>query len=444
MEERGTTASLDAEPYWWVAARPQNAPAAPLPARCDVAIVGSGITGLTAAIPLARAGRSVLVLEAGALGQGASSRNAGYVGRTLKHRFSKLIETAGLEQAVRIYRELQAAFEAVADTIRAEGIACGFAVRGRFIPAPSPAHYEGLAREFAAQERHLGVRFAMVPRSQQHRELGTDRYHGGAVVADLAGLHPALYHAGLLRSAVAAGVSFAPHTSVQTIQRSDEGCILATARGSVRAREVIVATNGYTGGATPWFARRLVPFDAYMIATEQISPELMDRVLPTRRTCIDWNNDALYIRPSPDLSRVLFGGLTGTRAGDLRGKAARLEQTLKRTFPDLRNTSLTHVWTGRCAATFDMFPHLNRKGPITYAGGYCFAGVPMGTWLGRKAALGVLGSPEAATVFSELDFRALPLHRGGSWFVPAVMVYYRWQDRREASARSAKAEPVAG
>jgi hypothetical protein len=87
-----------------------------------------------------------------------------------------------------------------------------------------------------------------------------------------------------------------------------------------------------------------------------------------------------------------------------------------------------------------MFPHLRRAGPITYVGGYRFAGVPMGTRLGRKAALGVLNSPEAATVFSELDFRALPLHRGGS----AGMVYYRWQDRREASARSAKAEPVAG
>jgi hypothetical protein len=91
-----------------------------------------------------------------------------------------------------------------------------------------------------------------------------------------------------------------------------------------------------------------------------------------------------------------------------------------------------------------MFPHLRRAGPITYVGGYRFAGVPMGTWLGRKAALGVLGSPDAATVFSELDFRALPLHRGGSWFVPAVMVYCRWQDRRDASVKAADSEPVAG
>jgi len=428
--------ALDLEPYWWKAARPQEEPADPLPEGCDVAIVGSGITGLNAALPLARAGRSVLVLEAGALGQGASSRNAGYVGRTLKHRFSNLIETVGLDRAIGIYRELQAAFEAVASTIREERIECGFAVRGRFIPAPSPAHYEGLAREFEAQARHLGVEFAMVPKAEQHRELGTERYHGGAVVPDLAGLHPALYHAGLLRSAKAAGVRFAPHAPVSSILGAEDGCSLVTGRGTLRARDVIVATNGYTGRSTPWFARRLVPFDAYMVATEPLAPEAMDRVLPTRRTCIDWNNDALYIRPSPDLSRVLFGGLTGTRLGDLRDKAARLEASLKRTFPDLRDAALAHVWHGRCAATFDMFPHLKREGPVTYVGGYCFAGVPLGTWLGRKAALGILGSPEANTIFSEIDFPSLPLHRGGSWFVPAVMVYYRWQDRRDAAKRA--------
>jgi glycine/D-amino acid oxidase-like deaminating enzyme len=436
MEQPAATARLSVEPYWWMAARPAEKPAEPLPPRCDVAIVGSGITGLNAAIPLARGGRSVLVLEAGALGQGASSRNAGYVGRTLKHRFSKLIETMGLERAVRIYGELQGAFEAVVATIREERIDCGFAVRGRFIPAPSPAHYESLAREFEAQAQHLGIEFAMVPKSQQDRELGSDRYHGGAVVPDLAGLHPALFHAGLLRSAIAAGVVFAPHTPVESIGRSGPEVLLATARGQVRARDVVIATNGYTGMATPWLARRVVPFDAYMVATEPLRPEVMDRVLPTRRTCIDWNNDALYIRPSPDGTRVLFGGLTGTRPGDLRRKAARLERSLKRTFPDLRHAALAHVWTGRCAATLDMFPHLKREGSITYVGGYCFAGVPMGTWLGRKAALGILGSPDAATVFAELSFPSLPLPRGG-WLAPAAMAYYRWQDRRDAARPAA-------
>ena len=298
---------LKLEPYWWLAARPAEGPCANLPARCDVAIVGSGITGLSAAITLARAGRGALVLEAGALGQGASTRNAGFVGRTLKHRFSKLIDRVGLEQAIRTYGEMQAAFDSVARMIKEESIDCGFAARGRFIPAPSPAHYELLAREFEAQARHLGVDFFMVPKDEQHRELGSDRYYGGAVVTDLAGLHPGLYHAGLLRIAEAAGVLFAPHTRVETVAPSDRGCTIATAAAQVTAREAIIATNGYTGHATPWFARRVIPFDAYMIATEPLKPEVIDRVLPSRRTCIDWNNDALYMRPSPDGSRILLG-----------------------------------------------------------------------------------------------------------------------------------------
>jgi len=429
---------LALEPYWWLAARPAEGPSVSLPARCDVAIVGSGITGVSAAITLARAGRSVLVLEMGALGQGASTRNAGFVGRTLKHRFSKLIETVGLEQAIRTYREMQAAFESVATIIKEESIDCGFAVRGRFIPAPSPAHYESLAREFEAQARHLGVEFHMVPKEEQHRELGSERYHGGAVITDLAGLHPGLYHAGLLRIAESAGVLFAPRTRVEALAPSDRGCTVATTAGQLSAGEAIVATNGYTGHATPWFAHRVIPFDAYMIATEPLKSEVIDSVLPTRRTCIDWNNDALYIRPSPDGSRILFGGLTGSRPGDLREKASRLEQKLKETFPDLQDASLAHVWTGRCAATFDMYPHLKRIGPIQYVGGYCFAGVPMGTYLGQKAALSILGSPDAATVFSELSFPSLPFHRGGSWFVPAAMVYYRWRDRRDAAKSPGK------
>ena len=427
---------METEPYWWQAAALQSLGSEALPERCDVAIVGSGLTGLSAALTLARAGREVLVLEAGVLGQGASTRNAGYVGRTSKHRFSELLETVGTEQAIAIYRELRAAFDAVVEVIGGEAIDCGFAVRGRFIPAPSPAHYEALAREFEAQAKHLGIGFAMVPKSEQHLELGTDRYHGGVVVPDLAGLHPGFYHAGLLRSARAAGVRFAGGTPVKAVRAQGERVLLDTARGAVRARHAIVATNGYTGPATPWLQRRVVPFDAYMVATEPVTQTVMDRVLPTRRTCIDWNNDALYIRPSPDLTRILFGGLTGTRPGDLTRKAARLDAILKSTFPDLKDVALQHAWTGRCAATFDMFPHLTRTGAVTYVGGYCFAGVPMGTYLGRKAAYGILESPEAATLFAEREFPAFPLYRQNPFLVPAAMIYYRWLDRRAARARA--------
>lgn len=420
-------------PYWWEAApRPARADT-PLPREIDVAIVGSGLTGLNAARVLARAGRSVAVIDAADLGYGASTRNAGYVGRTLKHRFVTLERKLGLERAVAIYREMRAAYDAVFETVKTEGIDCKLTMYGRYVPAPSPAHYEDLAEEYGAQRRHLGVEFEMVPRAAQHRELGSDQYFGGVVIPDLAGLHPGLYHAGLLERAIQAGALMISHTPVTGIGVEGPNRFqVRTSRGNILARDVLVATNGYTDAASPWLRQRVIPFNAYMIATEPLASDVIDRILPNSRTVIEGNHDALFIRRSPDGRSILFGGLTGRRLEPMNVKAARLLPMLQAMVPDLAGARLAHAWTGKCSATLDMYPHFGRYDGIHYALGYCFAGVPMGTYLGRKAAQSILGSPEAKTVFAERPFRALPLYRGNPWFVPLVMRTYRWQDAWDA------------
>lgn len=424
---------LKTTPYWWEAAPRPRPVELPVPRQVDAAIVGSGLTGLNAALVLARAGRSVAVFEAGVLGQGASTRNAGFVGRTLKHHFGYLLRKHGADRAIAIYRELQTAYDGLREVVETEDIDCGFRVGGRYIPAPSPLHYEDLAAEFEAQHRHLGVDFEMVPRADQRRELASDKYFGGAVVRDLASIHPGLYHAGLLERAKAAGVTLLPNTPVMRLKTEGPHRLrLVTGRGDCIARDVLVATNGYTGDLVPWLQRRLVPFDAYMIATEPLSPELVNRVLPTDRTCIDWNRDAAFVRRSPDSRHILFGGLTGTRPQPPEIKGERLLAWLRDILPDLRDISLGHSWTGRCAATFDMYPHLGLREGIHYAAGYCFAGIPMGTYLGRKAAASILEAPEARTVFADRRFPTLPFYRGRSWFVPQVMRAYRWLDARDA------------
>ena len=420
------TCSFD--PYWWRAAPHVREPAGAPPLSTDVAIVGSGITGLVAALHLARGGRQVTVFEAQEPGYGASTRSAGYVGRTLKHGFGELMESHGLPFATHIYGELMDAFLAVKETVERENIACHYRQQGRLLLATSSAMYEAMAREFSLREKHLHEPFALVGRAEQSNEIGTERYFGGVRIDDHAGLHPGLYHQGLLDAARAAGVTVAAHTPVLRIARDGAGFIVHTPRVQVAARDLIVATNGYSGDAFPWLKRRLMPFDAYQTVSEPMSAERVRQLLPGDRTFIDWNFNVDWVRRSPgDPTRIIFGGLTGGRNQDLRIMAERLHTRLVRIFPDLSDLRFDHVWTGRCAGSLDLFPHIGCHEGIHYAVGYCFAGVPMGTLFGQKLASRLLGRKGGESAFD----RPLPsnaLYWGNPWFVPYGI---NWMSRHD-------------
>lgn len=425
------TEDFKTTPYWWEAAPRPEAEAPALPHMVDVAIVGSGITGLSAALTLARAGRSVLVLDKGEPGIGASARNAGFVGRVLKHSLTELMERHGVEHAAALYREMRAAADSVREMVEGEGIACHYRMGGRFMAALSPRQYEHMGREYELRARHLGDVSEMVPRARQHAEIGSDHYHGGVVIPDLAGLHPGLYHQGLLDRALAAGVTVAAKSEVLAIEKAGKGFAVSTGRGMLGARDVLVATNGYTPAAAPWLRRRVIPFDAWMIATEPLGEDRTKRLFPNDRVYLDYNTNIFFFRRAPDGKSVLFGGRTGSRFPDIRTMAARLHADMVAIFPDLKGSRLSHGWTGRCAATFDMYPHVGVQDGIHYAMGYCFVGIPLGTHLGRKAALRILGrAEEARTAFDALPFRSAPFYSGNPWFVPAAMKYYDWADRR--------------
>ena len=191
------------QPFWWDAAPRPTLPEASLPARADVAVVGSGYTGLSAALTLAHAGRSVVVLEKSEAGFGASTRNAGFVGRTFKHSFPELAATKGTDHAIAVFRELQAAFDYVVTLIETEKIDCDFRRCGRLIVANAPRHYDQIAAMLALKQKHLGEPYEMVPKAELHRELASDLYYGGAVLPDLGSLHSGLYHQGLMERVLA-------------------------------------------------------------------------------------------------------------------------------------------------------------------------------------------------------------------------------------------------
>ena len=417
-------------PYWWEAAPRPRREAPPVPAKTDVAVVGSGYTGLSAALHLARGGREVTVFEAGEPGYGASSRNAGYVGRTLKHSLGSLIEGMGAERAKAFYREARAAYDHVRELIEREKIECHLARCGRFMAALSPKHYEAMARDMELKRRHLGDDSEMIPAGATRRELGSDLYQGGALIPDMSSVHPGLYHLGLLERAETAGATVLPHTAVTGVRRDGAGFVVETPRGRTIAREVVVATNGYTGRESPYLRRRLIPFHAFMVATEELPKALVDALIPASRTCHDYNNNLFYFRRAPDSNRILLGGRSGGPTRDLRAKARVLHRALGRILPDLKQTKLSHVWTGQCAATFDEWPHIGQQDGMHYAAGYCFAGLPMGTWFGQKIARRILGTQEGGTVFDELPFQTRPYYSGWPWFRPLVVAQFDWQDWR--------------
>lgn len=420
-------------PYWWEEAPRPDLPQPPIAEACDVAILGAGYAGLAAALELVRAGRSVQVFDKGLAGGGASSRSGGIGSGALRISFPKMITTLGLERAKAIYQEGIDARADLARFIADDNIDCQFKLVGRFTGATRPEHFDGMRRQSDLLNQHLNLNTVIVPKADVHSEIGSDAYHGGIVHTDIGGLHPGLLHQGLLDRALEAGVMVHPLTAVNGIRRDDDGFQLATTRGAsqtrVSARDVIVCTNGYTDGAAPWLRRRLVPVASMILATEPLDATLMDRLCPKRRMLGDTNRIHHYFRPSPDGSRILFGGRT---SGDLQvdgpSNYAQLRGKMLGIFPELADVGLSHVWWGYVAMNRDHLPQLVVRDGIHYAAGFCGSGVVWARWFGRKAALKVLGDPAGASAFEHQRFQAVPFYNGNPWFMPAAISWYRTLD----------------
>ncbi|WP_434725655.1 NAD(P)/FAD-dependent oxidoreductase [Mesorhizobium sp. RIZ17] len=424
------------EPYWWSAAPPPSASESMEPAkldgRADVVVVGGGITGLVAALHLARAGCDVAVLDAQRIGEGAARRNAGFVGRTLKRSVEWLTAKSGRDHAVRVYRELDAALRGVQAFVDREQIECHYQTCGRFIAANSDAHFRALVAELEQTRKAVGFDYSVVEKHEVPTEIASDSYHGGAVIPDLGSIHPGLYHAGLLRKALDAGVRLYPLTNVVGVDHDERGKIVRTSRGDIAASHVIVATNGYTSRDLKWLARRVIPFRGFLIATELLPPETIDRVIPHRRTYLDTKMNIDFLRPAPDSSRLLFGGMTGTASPRATPLAGALRDRLARILPDLKGVRISRAWTGHCAGTFDFMPHIGVNDGVHFALGYNFAGIPLGTHFGEKLAARILERGDTTSVFDVEKFPTAPFYGGSPWFVPLAMRYFDWHDDRIA------------
>jgi glycine/D-amino acid oxidase-like deaminating enzyme len=417
-------------PYWWDDVPRPTPTQTPLPPTVDVAVVGAGYTGLHAALQTARGGRSTLVFDAEDAGWGCSSRNGGQISTSIKPSFDMLARRHGAQRAFDILLEGQRSLAWIKDFVRTEGIACDFGQVGRFHAAHNAAQYEALGAKVASQPKGLEVDAFMVPRAEQRRELGTDLYWGGVVYTQHCSVHPARYHQGLLERVLAAGAQVAARCPVRGIQRQGALFRLDTPQGPVLARDVVIATNGYTGGLTPWLQRRVIPIGSYMIATEPLPEGQMDRLFPSNRIVSDTRKVVYYYRPSPNRRSILFGGRVSHQETDPRVSGPKLHADLVGLFPELRNTRISHSWCGFVAYTFDELMHVGQHDGMYYAMGYCGAGVGTASYFGMRLGQQVLGLPEGRTALDGLAFQTRPFYIGNPWFLAPSVAYYRWRDSR--------------
>ncbi|MBI94603.1 MAG: gamma-Glu-putrescine oxidase [Gemmatimonadaceae bacterium] len=438
IDESLFTKDFGTDPFWWIAAPRPCSAAAHLPSETDALVIGAGVTGLNAARELAAAGTDVVVIDASALGFGATSRNAGNIGRVLKHEFTSLVKKYGVRTATDIYLEMQAAYDVLEEVIKENDIDCHYRKCGRLILAHTEKQLRIVADECAAKKEHLNEEYHLLGKDDIGKELDTPLYVGAAYIPDSASIHPGLYHLGLIDAARRKGVKLVPETTATRIRRigsptTKQRFAISTSKGVVTARDVIVATNGYSMDGVPnWIKRRLIPFDAYMIATDEIAPAQMSAILPNNRVYIDANRNLVFFRQSPDGKHILFGGRTGSKPpGDLRSMASALFKDACKVLPALKDQKIFRGWTGRCAGTFDLYPHMGVHDGIPFAAGYCFAGMPMGTYLGSKLARVILGMDGSETYFSTRSMPTMPFFSGNPWFVPHFMKMYDWLDSRD-------------
>ena len=399
-----------------------------LPEAADVVVIGGGYAGITAARELARRGVAVTLLEARTLGFGASTRNGGIVHPGYKWGPGALVRRYGEETARILYTDTLRAFDTVRRLIAEEAIDCEFREVGYTELAWSPRHLPALHEEVDGL-RAMGVAAHVVPKDHLREEVGSDAYHG-ALVVEVGGIvHPGKYFAGLATAAEEAGADLHEGARARRIRRQTDGrFVVETDRGSVLARDVIVATNGYTDGVVPTLRRRVIPIGSYIIATDPLPEALVGELSPHGRAFFDTKNFLYYWHVAKD-RRMVFGGRASFLPTSVDRTAAILYRGLQQVHPQLTGRRVAFAWGGNVGFTFDRMPHVGRTSDgVAYALGCCGTGVALMSHLGTAVGAWVAGGE--APALTRLPFPlVLAPYEGRPWFMPAVGEWYRMKDR---------------
>ena len=364
----------------------------------------------------------MLSVERHTVGWGASGRNGGMATTGLAISFNTAVKRYGGTRAVEMFREYNDAIDTIEKLVQNNGIDCDFQRFGKLSLAFHPSHYEGMLKSQEQLAALADYEVITIPKSDIHSEIGSDFYHGAMLDPLGAGLHVGKFVHGLAGAAVAADAVICENAAVTELAKVS-GTVhdVHTTRGIVRAKQVLVATSGYTGAVTPWLQRRVIPVGSFIIVTEPLPDDVVDRILPHRRQASDSKMLTYYFRITPD-NRLLFGGrarfaLSSPDSDVKSGNILRKEMI--ELFPYLSNTKVDYTWGGLVDLSMDQMVHAGVHDGVFYSLCYSGHGVQMAAHMGKNMVR-YMGGDKTANVWEDLKNPPVPGHFGPPWFLPII------------------------
>jgi len=417
---------------YWLDTAPhcQSVAAGPVDGRVDVAVIGGGFTGLSAALALAQRGASVAVLDAGRLGGGASGRNGGQCNTGVAQDYLALSEQMGAARASACYRAYAAAIDTVERLIAEQGIACDYRASGKLKLASKPKHFAHLEQTAERIRREVDPEIEMIDASQIHREVASGAFYGGLLHKRGGQMHMGRFAVGLAEAAARHGARLYENAAVTALSRIEgDAYRVVSSRGEVQAKPVLVATGPSRQGPFNWFRRRLAPIGSFVVVTEPLPAGMLEHLLPNQRSYVTSRLMHNYFRVLPD-DRLLFGGRARFTASEQPSDAKSgriLQRTMVEMFPALAQTHIDYCWGGLVDITADRMPRAGQHEGLYYSMGYSGHGTQMATHMGQVMAA-VMGGEPAANPWRDFDWPAIPGHTGKPWFLPLVGAYFQVKD----------------
>ena len=393
----------------------------------DLVVVGGGCTGLSAALYAAGTGRSVILLEGGRIGWGASGRNGGQIIPGLRKGAVELVDMLGRERAKALFELSLEARKVVTGLIAQHGVDCDLALTGHLLGAVKRGDMAAFEEEAACLDQVMGYpHVRLLDQAEVRAEVATPEFRG-ALVDEMGGhLHPLNYTLGLARACLSAGVRIFEGSEVLALEQTPQGVEVRTAQGSVRAAHVILAGDALLRGLSAPVNRRIMPVANYQVVTEPLkSPEELisaNRAVSDSRFVVD------YFRLTAD-GRLLFGGGERYTPDPPRDMTAFVRPYLERAFPQLAGVRLTHAWGGLVSVTLSRLPHIGRDGAVLYAHGYSGQGVILSSLAGKLMASALDG--DAAPLEHFAAVAPPPFPGGRALSRPLYMLGMAWYAMRD-------------